>query len=288
MGSSTMLGGFAPRGKLHAMPELPEVEITRRGLAPPLTGQKVTGLIVRDPRLRYPVPGELGMTVTGRVLRHIRRRAKYLLFDFGDGALLVHLGMSGSLRLVPVARAPEKHDHVDLIFGEQALRLRDPRRFGALLWIPADVQEHPLLAHLGIEPLSAEFSGEWLYRGTRHRTTCIKQLLMDGRFVVGVGNIYASESLYRARVDPRTPAGRLSLARCERVTQAVKATLEAALAAGGSSLRDFVHSDGSSGYFQQQYFVYNRGGEACRVCRSTVRAVRQGQRSTFYCPRCQR
>lgn len=270
------------------MPELPEVEITRRGLAPPLSGRKVTGLIVRNPRLRYPVPGELGELVTGRILRHIGRRAKYLLFDFGGGALLAHLGMSGSLRIVPAARAPEKHDHVDLVFGEQALRLRDPRRFGALLWVPEDVQAHPLLAHLGVEPLSAEFCGEWLYRETRHRTTCIKQLLMDSRFVVGVGNIYASESLYRAGVDPRTPAGRLSRVRCARVAQAVKATLEAALAAGGSSLRDFVHSDGSSGYFQQQYFVYDRGGEACRVCRSTVRMLRQGQRSTFYCPRCQR
>ncbi|MFZ5510743.1 MAG: bifunctional DNA-formamidopyrimidine glycosylase/DNA-(apurinic or apyrimidinic site) lyase [Pseudomonadota bacterium] len=270
------------------MPELPEVEITRRGLLPDLAGRKVSALVVRQGRLRYPVPADLAQHLVGRVLAGVERRAKYLLFDFGDGLLLAHLGMSGSLRLVPSGAAPGKHDHVDIVFGNRALRLRDPRRFGALLWLTPPARHHPLLAHLGVEPLSEAFTPQYLHQAIRGRSAAIKQVLMDSRVVVGVGNIYASESLFRAGIDPRTPAGRLSRARCARLVPAVKETLEAALAAGGSSLRDFVHSDGSPGYFQQQYYVYDRDGQPCRKCAGTVRSLRQGNRSTFYCPRCQR
>jgi formamidopyrimidine-DNA glycosylase len=177
---------------------------------------------------------------------------------------------------------------VDIGLGARLLRLRDPRRFGAVLWVKDDASAHPLIAPLGIEPLSEAFNGEWLHGATRGRTTAIKLLLMDSHAIVGVGNIYASESLFRAGVDPRTPAGRLSRSRCERIAAAIKATLEAALAAGGSTLRDFIHSDGGSGWFQQQHFVYGREGEPCRACGAKIRTLRMGQRSTFYCPRCQR
>jgi formamidopyrimidine-DNA glycosylase len=195
--------------------------------------------------------------------------------------------MSGSLRLVAAGAPAERHDHLDLVFGTKALRLRDPRRFGAVLWVKDDASTHPLIAPLGIEPLSESFNGEWLHAATRGRAMAIKLFLMDSHAIVGVGNIYASESLFRAGVAPHTPAGRLSRIRCERIAAAVKATLEAALAAGGSTLRDFIHSDGGSGWFQQQHFVYGREGEPCRVCGAKIRSLRLGQRSTFHCPRCQ-
>jgi len=270
------------------MPELPEVEITRRGIAPALTGQAITAVRVRDGRLRWPVPRRIGAILKGRVVRQVLRRAKYLLLDCGDGWLILHLGMSGSLRIIEPALPAGPHDHVDWVFGDVALRLRDPRRFGAVLWTEKDVLEHPLLAHLGVEPLSPEFSGELLYRASRGRRVGVKQFIMDHHVVVGVGNIYANESLFRAGIHPRTAAGRVSRARYDKLAGEIRATLKAALSAGGSSLRDFVHSDGASGYFQQQYFVYDRTGEACRVCGGDIRVIRQGQRSTFYCPTCQR
>lgn len=270
------------------MPELPEVEITRRGLLPDLPGRKIDAVVTRHTMLRYPLPRTLGRLLAGQTLRDIDRRGKYLLFRLDHGTLIVHLGMSGSLRLVPAAEPPGKHDHLDLLFGVRALRLRDPRRFGAVLWVKGNADAHPLIAPMGIEPLSSAFTGDWLYDSTRSRATAIKLFLMDSHAIVGVGNIYASESLFRAGVDPRTSAGRLARVRCERITTAVKATLEAALAAGGSTLRDFIHSDGGSGWFQQQHFVYGREGEPCRVCGAKVRILRQGQRSTFHCPRCQR
>jgi formamidopyrimidine-DNA glycosylase len=270
------------------MPELPEVEITRRGLLPTLPGRKVVAIVARHTSLRYPLPRNLPRLLAGQTLHGIDRRGKYLLFRFDHGTLILHLGMSGSLRLVAADELPERHDHLDLVFGAKALRLRDPRRFGAVLWVKDDASAHPLIAPLGIEPLSEAFNGEWLHAATRDRTTAIKLVLMDSHAIVGVGNIYASESLFRAGVDPRTPAGRLSRARCERIAAAVKATLEAALAAGGSTLRDFIHSDGGSGWFQQQHFVYGREGEPCRVCGAKIRTLRMGQRSTFHCPRCQR
>ena len=275
------------------MPELPEVEITRRGIETPLLGRVVTGVVARTPRLRYPLPADLERRLVGRKLVGIARRGKYLLLDFGDGTLLLHLGMSGSLRVLPdaaTAEAPQKHDHLDLAFGKTVLRLRDPRRFGAALWLPADddIRRHALLAQLGIEPLGEEFTPRWLFDATRGRKTAIKPLLMDSHLVVGIGNIYAAESLFRAGIDPRTAAGRIGLRRYERLVPEIRATLEAAIAAGGSSLRDFIHSDGSSGYFQQQYFVYGRTGEPCRICGKPIRTLRQGQRATFYCGNCQR
>ncbi len=274
------------------MPELPEVEVTRRGIAPALTGQRVTKVIMRVPALRYPLPENLHGMLRGQRLVAVSRRGKYLLLDFGKGHLLIHLGMSGSLRLVPARLAAEKHDHVDLVFnvegGKLALRLRDPRRFGAMLWLPQDAPAHPLLAVLGIEPLTDEFNAEWLSNELAGLAAAIKPTLMDSHRVVGIGNIYASESLFRAGIDPRTAAGRVSPKRLQRLEAAIKATLAAAIDAGGSSLRDFIHSDGSSGYFQQQYFVYGRSGEPCRVCGRPIRELRQGQRATFFCATCQR
>ena len=274
------------------MPELPEVEVTRRGIAPTLTGNRVVAVIARTAALRYPLPENLQQELGGQRLTAVSRRGKYLLLDFGRGHLLIHLGMSGSLRLVPASQPAEKHDHFDLVFAigrrKVALRLRDPRRFGAILWLGRDAPLHPLLAVLGIEPLTDEFSAAWLKQELAGLSAAIKPTLMDGHRVVGIGNIYASESLFRAGIDPRTPAGRISLKRLERLVPVIKATLTAAIDAGGSSLRDFIHSDGSSGYFQQQYFVYGRSGQPCRVCGRPIRELRQGQRASFHCPGCQK
>lgn len=270
------------------MPELPEVEITRRGIEPHLLGRVLAGVVVRQPRLRYPVPEDLDARVRGKVVTRVERRGKYLLIQLGSDWLLIHLGMSGSLRVVPADAPPQLHDHVDIVVeGGEVVRLRDPRRFGCVLWVPHPCEQHPLLAELGVEPETPAFNGAWLHAISRGLKTPIKLMLMDAHRVVGVGNIYASESLFRAAIHPQTPAGSLSLARCERLAQCVKETLADALAAGGSSLRDFIHSDGSSGYFQQRYNVYGREGEPCRRCGGTVRRVVMGQRATFFCPSCQ-
>lgn len=268
------------------MPELPEVEVTRRGLAPALVGQVLTGVVVRNPSLRFPVPADW-QHVVGGVLESLERRGKYLLFRFRPGCVIVHLGMSGSLRQVLADKVVEKHDHVDLVFGDQAVRLRDPRRFGAVLWQEGEGARHSLLSKLGIEPLSSAFTGELLHSLTRQRQAAIKQVIMDAHTVVGVGNIYASESLFRAGILPSTPACQLSPEQCRRLSEAIRDTLEAALAAGGSTLRDFIQSDGSSGYFQQQLYVYGRAGLVCRLCGTPILSQRQANRSTFYCPRCQ-
>jgi len=269
------------------MPELPEVEVTRRGIARAIAGQRISSIAVREPRLRWPVP-EAVRGLAGLTVRAVGRRAKYLLLDCGDGELIVHLGMSGSLRVLPADTAPGKHDHVDLVFGTRLLRLHDPRRFGAVLWRPANDASHPLLAHLGIEPLSRALSGPTLHALTRAHRAAIKQFLMDSRRIVGIGNIYASEALHRARIDPRTPARRLSPERCARLARAVKDTLRAAIRAGGSSLRDFVGADGGYGCFQLRTRVYDREGQPCRRCGAAVRRIVQGQRSSYYCPACQR
>jgi len=269
------------------MPELPEVETTRRGIAPELTGLAVTGVVVRNGRLRHPVPADLDATLAGLPLLAVERRAKYLSFRFPGGSLLVHLGMSGSLRIVPAAQPPEKHDHLDVVFGLRALRLRDPRRFGLVLWQAGDAP-HPLLAKLGIEPLDDAFDGRWLHQASRGRRTPVKLFLMDAAHVVGIGNIYASESLFRAGIDPATPVEELGPRRCSRLATCIRETLQDALAAGGSSLRDFVGSNGSPGYFQQQYFTYGREGEPCRQCGTPICKRIMAQRATFYCPRCQR
>lgn len=270
------------------MPELPEVETTRRGIQPLLAGRVVTGFRVRNPRLRIPVSDDIEASIVGQTVRDVRRRAKYLLIDFDAGCLLVHLGMSGSLRWVEAQAVVEAHDHIDLVLDSGVLRYRDPRRFGLFAWQPGPGDAHSLLARLGPEPLSDAFDGATLYRATRTTRVPVKQALMDAHRVVGVGNIYASESLFRARINPHTPACDLGLRRYARLVQAVRETLVEAIAAGGSSLRDFVGGDGRPGYFQQQYFVYGRDGESCRVCATTVQKAIIGQRASFWCPRCQR
>ncbi|HYD55665.1 MAG TPA: bifunctional DNA-formamidopyrimidine glycosylase/DNA-(apurinic or apyrimidinic site) lyase [Burkholderiales bacterium] len=269
------------------MPELPEVEVTRRGLAPRISGRTISAVVVREPRMRWPVPRGL-QRLAGRTVRAVKRRGKYLLVDCGSGHLILHLGMSGSLRVLPTGTPPLKHDHFDLVFGERTLRLRDPRRFGAVLWTEALPELHPLLAHLGVEPLSRAFDAARLHALSRGARVNVKQFLMDGRRVVGVGNIYASESLFRARISPRRRAGRLSLADCAALAREIKLTLREAIRAGGSTLRDFVGSDGAAGYFQQRYWVYDRAGQRCRRCGTEVRRIVQGQRATYYCPRCQK
>jgi formamidopyrimidine-DNA glycosylase len=271
------------------MPELPEVETTLRGIAPHLTGQQVREVVVRNPRLRWPVPRNLAELLNNQTIRRLRRRAKYLLIEFDHGTLILHLGMSGSLRILPISTPPEKHDHFDLVLDDgHLMRLRDPRRFGAVLWHVGDVAQHPLFKHLGPEPLEAEFDGAHLHRATRTRSAAIKLAIMDNHVVVGVGNIYANEALFRAGIRPQLAANKLSLPRCQRLAQTIVEVLQEAIRQGGSTLRDFVHSDGSSGYFQQNYFVYGRAGEPCRVCGTAIKQIKQGQRSSFYCPVCQR
>jgi formamidopyrimidine-DNA glycosylase len=269
------------------MPELPEVEVTRRGIAPALIGRRVTGVTLRTPALRYPLPRSLASNIRGAPLEGIDRRGKYLLLHFAAGPVLLHLGMSGTLRLVPPDAPPGKHDHVDIAFGNISLRMNDPRRFGALLWIEGEPTEHPLLASLGVEPLERGFTGKALHKSLHGRSAAIKQAIMDSHVVVGVGNIYASESLFRAGISPRTTAGRVSLVRLEKLVTAIKETLRAAIRAGGSTLRDFFGSDGDPGHFQLEHLVYGREGEPCRRCGTTIRMIRQGQRATFYCSKCQ-
>ena len=269
------------------MPELPEVEVTRRGLAPQLTGRVISGVAVREPRLRWPVPRDV-LALAGRTVRAIERRGKYLLVDCGDGHLILHLGMSGSLRVLPPGTPAGKHDHFDLLLGDRVLRLRDPRRFGAVLWTAADVGAHPLLAHLGVEPLSPGLNPRRLHALTRAHRTAIKQFLMDGRRIVGVGNIYASEALFRAGINPRRPARNLSMEQCRRLAKAIKVTLRAAIRAGGSTIQNFIAADGAAGAYQVRTLVYDRGGQKCRRCASLIRRFVQGQRSTYYCPTCQK
>ena len=269
------------------MPELPEVEVTRRGIAAQLVGRRIAGIEVREPRLRWPVPASLAQ-LRGQAVRGVRRRGKYLLIDCDRGHVIIHLGMSGSLRLLRPDTAVGRHDHVDVKLDNQVLRLRDPRRFGAVLWTEQPPEHHPLLRDLGVEPLERGFDARFLHAASRAHRVAIKQLLMDARRVVGVGNIYASESLFLAGVDPRMRANRLSRERSARLVSAIKRTLRAAIRAGGSTLRDFVSSDGSAGYFQQRHWVYDRAGEPCRRCKTPIRRIVQGQRATFFCPVCQR
>jgi len=270
------------------MPELPEVETTRRGIEPQLCGRAVTKVEVRDVRLRQPVPvAAIEAGTEGKKLVGVRRRAKYLLLDFADGSLIVHLGMSGSLTVVDRVIPPGKHDHIDIVFADRALRYRDPRRFGLMLWQPGEGLAHPLLAALGPEPLEREFDAAYLLRSFAGSRQAVKVALMDARRVVGVGNIYASESLFRAGVNPGMPVNELDLDDCRRIVAATGETLRAAIAAGGSSLRDFVGSDGKPGYFQQQYHVYGREGEPCSFCGTAILRAVIGQRSTYWCPLCQ-
>jgi formamidopyrimidine-DNA glycosylase len=276
------------------MPELPEVEVTRRSMTPVLEGQAVRALQVYERRLRWPVPRTLAATLTGRRLQRIDRRGKYLLWRFDHGVLISHLGMTGSWRIHPAGQVPDRgpHDHVDLGFDTALARLTDPRRFGALLWHASargDVERHPLLASLGPEPLEAGFDGDRLYLGTRGRSASIKQVLLAGDAVVGVGNIYASESLFDARIDPRVPARRLGRTRCARLAAAIQRVLGEAIQAGGSTLRDYTSADGAEGqYALVQARVYGRDGLDCPVCGRPIRRIIQGQRATYWCAHCQR
>jgi formamidopyrimidine-DNA glycosylase len=277
------------------MPELPEVEVTRRGVAPHLEGRVVEGVVLRREGLRWPFPANLNALLAGKRILHTGRRGKYLLLGFENGTLIIHLGMSGHLRVLPPDIEAKKHDHFDLVVrgptGEQVLRLHDPRRFGAVLWHGADdgeLDQHMLLRGLGVEPLEDGFDGALLYRSTRKRGAPIKQVLLAGDIVVGVGNIYACESLFHAGINPKTPASRISRARYDKLAAAIREVLAAAIVQGGSTLRDFIAVNGQSGYFQQTYFVYDRAGVPCRNCGAPVRQIKQGQRSTFYCATCQR
>lgn len=273
------------------MPELPEVETTRRGLEPHVVGKTVTSLIVRNRKLRMPVPVGLGRRLQGKRIRAIRRRAKYLLFDLEgvQGNLLVHLGMSGSVKIVTPETKLRKHDHIDLALADgTTLRYHDPRRFGLWIWVPAPWEEHALLSHLGPEPLSDAFDGELLFSRSRKRTAAVKTFLMDGRIVVGVGNIYAAEALFAAGIRPGRAAGRVTRAEFQRLAAEVRRILSEAIAAGGTTLQDFVGGDGEPGYFAQKLWVYGREGEPCRRCGSPLQGRVLGQRASCYCPTCQK
>lgn len=274
------------------MPELPEVETTRRSLEPGMIGRKIMRVVVRDRRLRWPVPADLESRLSGATVTALRRRAKYLLVDTDRGSVMVHLGMSGSLRIVPEQSPAVAHDHIDFVLDDrQLVRYHDPRRFGSVHWLVTDaghpLGSHALLEHLAPEPLDGEFDGTYLYGITRARRAPIKQIIMNGTLVTGVGNIYASEALHLAGIHPRAAAHRLSRARCDRLAAAIKATLRRAIDAGGSSLRDYVNGTGDPGHFQLETAVYDRGGQPCRRCGGIVRMIRQGQRATYYCPACQ-
>ena len=270
------------------MPELPEVETTRRGIAPYLEGQRVERVIVRERRLRWPIPEDLDVRLSGQRIVSVERRAKYLLLGAEAGTLISHLGMSGSLRLVESGTPASRHEHVDIeLASGMALRYTDPRRFGAMLWSDEPLA-HVLLASLGPEPLGEDFDGDRLYRLSRGRSMAVKPFIMDNAVVVGVGNIYASEALFAAGIDPRRPAGSISRARYLKLGEEIRRILAMAIERGGTTLRDFVGGDGKPGYFQQELFVYGRGGEFCRNCGGTLREIRLGQRASVYCGRCQR
>ena len=272
------------------MPELPEVETTRRGISAHVTGKTITTVRVHNPGLRWPVPAqELQQNLPGQAIRAVYRRAKYLLFDCGTGYLIIHLGMSGSLRVLDQDTALDKHEHVELLFDNgSSMRLRDPRRFGAVLWTSASLDAHPLLEKLGPEPLSDEFDAEYLFQQTRQRRCTIKSLIMDARTVVGVGNIYASEALFHAGIRPAKQAARLSRKACSALVNAIRQVLSDAIAAGGTTLRDFSDSEGRAGYFSLSLSVYGRAGDQCDVCGATIKRKQIAQRSSFYCPNCQK
>jgi formamidopyrimidine-DNA glycosylase len=270
------------------MPELPEVETTRKGIAPYVVGETVKDIIIRERNLRWPIPVILKRSLKNQLIRKLRRRAKYLLFYTENGCMILHLGMSGNLRVLDSNIPHEKHDHVDIIFESgHLLRFHDPRKFGSILWTKDNPIDHKLINHLGPEPLSDEFNTEDLYSKSRKRSQAVKTFIMDSRIVVGVGNIYASEALFRAGIKPTSKAGKVSKARYEKLVSEIKNVLSDAIAKGGTTLRDFYNGDGKPGYFSQELNVYNREGEACKKCNGKIKMIRLGQRSTFYCPNCQ-
>jgi formamidopyrimidine-DNA glycosylase len=270
------------------MPELPEVETTLRGIEPHLQNQRIARVEVRDPRLRWPVPDEVQLA-EGQIITALRRRGKYILIELERGGLLLHLGMTGSLRILTESRIPEKHDHVDISLENGVyLRFNDPRRFGAFLWTGDALGQHALIRKLGPEPLSAAFTADYLYECSRSRTVAVKNFIMNGHIVVGVGNIYASEALFMAGIHPNRAAGRISRQRYQGLVDAIRDVLSRAIAQGGTTLRDFSDSDGMPGYFAQELLVYDRAGAACFQCASPVRQKVIGQRSSYFCSTCQR
>jgi formamidopyrimidine-DNA glycosylase len=270
------------------MPELPEVETTRRGLEPHVVGQAIQRLRVHDHRLRWPVDARLPEKLAGQRVVAVERRAKYLLLRLTHGTLLWHLGMSGNLRIVPSELPLAAHDHVDLVLASgHTVRFNDPRRFGSLLYVTGDPQQHPLLAKLAPEPFAAEFNAEYLWRKSRRRKLSVKQLIMNGQVVTGVGNIYASEVLFQSGIRPRRQGRSLKREEAERLVTAIRKVLKQAIRVGGTTLRDYVNPEGNPGYFRQKLFVYERADEPCRNCATVIRMFTQGQRSTYYCPTCQ-
>jgi formamidopyrimidine-DNA glycosylase len=271
------------------MPELPEVETIRRGVEPHVLGRSIVAVTVRDARLRWPIPAGFADYARGRSIAAVRRRGKYLIFDLGGDRILLHLGMSGRLYLLNPDEPLRRHDHVDLLLsGDLLLRFHDPRRFGAVLPWPAADSDHVLVAGMGPEPLEDDFSTAYLFRESRGRSAAVKNFIMDGRVVVGVGNIYASEALFRAGIRPTVPAGRVTLPRYQKLVEAIRHVLLTAIERGGTTLRDFRGSRGESGYFQNELTVYGRDGERCRVCGTPIRRLVIGQRASYYCPVCQK
>ena len=275
------------------MPELPEVETSRRGIEPHILGKTIKDVVIREYRLRWPIPKSLPDKIRKKKLTQVDRRGKYLLLRFGkdakSGTVIIHLGMSGSLRICPVSTPAEKHDHIDFVFSNnKILRLKDPRKFGCVLWTNKPTEQHKLLGKLGPEPLDDDFSSDYFYKKSRKRTCSIKAFIMNSHTVVGVGNIYASESLFIAGINPKRKAGSLSRARAEKLVAAIKQILADAIEQGGTTLRDFTREDGQPGYFAQKLSVYGRAGEPCAKCDSPVKQFVQQQRSTFYCTTCQK
>ena len=269
------------------MPELPEVETTRRGISPYVSGEKISEVIVRQAKLRWPVPSALPQLLKGKKIKAISRRAKYLLFETSSGHMLIHLGMSGSLRINEKKSVARKHDHIDFFLTEKVLRFHDPRRFGSVLWTKNDPLQHKLLANLGPEPLSADFTAKYLHAHAKNKKVAIKNFIMNSQIVVGVGNIYASEALFMSGIHPQRMAGKVSLQRYETLVKNIRLVLTQAIKVGGTSLRDFVREDGAPGYFANQLNVYNKKGQPCVVCKEPIKMRVVGQRSSFYCSRCQ-
>lgn len=271
------------------MPELPEVETTLRGIELHIKNQKIKRVIIRNRNLRWPIPSHLNKTLKDQVITNGLRRGKYLLFTTAKGTLILHLGMSGNLRILPPKTPPQKHDHLDIEFtNHKILRLTDPRRFGACLWTDGDPLNHFLLKNLGCEPLSKDFTGHFLFQRGQQKKVAIKTFLMDSKIVVGIGNIYAAEALFAARINPNTPAGEVKLHQYEVLVTAIKKILRASIKQGGTTLKDFLHSEGKPGYFKLHLKVYGRGNQPCLNCKTKLTEIRIGQRSTVYCINCQK